>query len=45
MKIDQILNVPKKSQDTTSCGTTYSGQKGDQPQDIVSCDFFGTLRI
>ena len=38
MKIDQILNVPKKSQDTTSCGTTYSGQKGDQPQDIVSQD-------
>ena len=36
MKIDQILNVPKKSQDTTSCGTTYSGQKGDQTQDIVS---------
>tara|TARA_A100001011_G_scaffold359840_1_gene406669 strand:- start:929 stop:1447 length:519 start_codon:yes stop_codon:yes gene_type:complete len=36
MKIDQIMTLPKKSQDTTSCGTTYSGQNGDQPQDIVS---------
>ena len=38
MKIDQILNVPKKSQDTTSCGTTYSGQKAGSTQDLVSQD-------
>ena len=38
MKIDQILNVPKKSQDTTSCGTTYSHQKAGQTQDLVSQD-------
>ena len=35
MKISELILVPKKIQDTTSCGTTYSGQKGDQPQDIV----------
>ena len=35
MKIDQILNVPKKSQDTTSCGTTSSAIKGQPTQDIV----------
>ena len=38
MKLAEILAVQKSKQDTTSCGTTYSGQKGDQPQDIVSQD-------
>jgi len=38
MKIKEIMLVPKKSQDTTSCGTTYSGQKTDSAQDIVSQD-------
>ena len=36
MKIAEFLTVQKNIQDTTSCGTTYSGQKGDQTQDIVS---------
>ena len=36
MKIAEFLTVQKNIQDTTSCGTTYSGQNGDQPQDIVS---------
>ena len=35
MKISELLNMPKKSQDTTSCGTTSSAIKGDQTQDIV----------
>ena len=35
MKIKEIMLVPKKSQDTTSCGTTYSGQKSGLAQDIV----------
>ena len=38
MKLAEILIVQKSKQDTTSCGTTYSGQKGDQPQDIVPQD-------
>ena len=38
MKLAEILAVQKSKQDTTSCGTTYSGQNGDQPQDIVSQD-------
>ena len=38
MKLAEILTVQKSKQDTTSCGTTYSGQKGDQPQDIVPHD-------
>ena len=38
MKLAEILTVQKSKQDTTSCGTTYSGQKGDQPQDIVPQD-------
>ena len=36
MNIKEFIIAPKKSEDTTSCGTTYSGQKGDQTQDIVS---------
>ena len=48
MKISELLNMPKKSQDTTSCGTTSSAIKGDQtqdivPQDIVSENFEGTI--
>ena len=35
MKISEFINVPKESKDTTSCGTTYSGQKADPAQDIV----------
>ena len=35
MKINELILVPSKSQDTTSCGTTYSGQKPDSAQDIV----------
>ena len=34
MKIKEFI-VPKKSQDTTSCGTTYSGQPEGSTQDIV----------
>jgi hypothetical protein len=48
MKISELLNMPKKSQDTTSCGTTSSAIKGDQtqdivPQDIVPENFEGTI--
>ena len=35
MKISELILVPKKLQDTTSCGTTYSGQSGGSVQDIV----------
>ena len=35
MKISELILVPSKSQDTTSCGTTYSGQKPGLAQDIV----------
>ena len=35
MKISELILVPSKSQDTTSCGTTYSGQKPSSAQDIV----------
>jgi hypothetical protein len=35
MKIKEFILVPSKSQDTTSCGTTYSGQSEDLAQDIV----------
>ena len=38
MKISEFINVPKESKDTTSCGTTYSGQKADLAQDIVPQD-------
>ena len=38
MKISEFINVPKESKDTTSCGTTYSGQKADPAQDIVPQD-------
>ena len=48
MKIKEIMLVPKKPQDTTSCGTTYSGQKLGLAQDIVPQDiapknFKGTI--
>ena len=36
MKIKEFILVPIKSQDTTSCGTTYSDQKADKTQDLVS---------
>ena len=35
MKISEFISVPEKSKDTTSCGTTYSGQKAGSAQDIV----------
>ena len=35
MKITEFIAVQKNSQDTTSCGTTYSGQKATAAQDIV----------
>ena len=35
MKIQEFIIAPKKVQDTTSCGTTYSGQKGGMAQDLV----------
>lgn len=38
MKISELILVPKKIQDTTSCGTTYSGQKAGSTQDLVSQD-------
>ena len=38
MKIKEFIVAPKNSEDTTSCGTTYSGQKGHSAQDIVSQD-------
>ena len=36
MKIKEFIIVPKESKDTTSCGTTYSGQPKGSAQDIVS---------
>jgi hypothetical protein len=38
MKIREFILAPKKIQDTTSCGTTYSGQKGTAAQDLVPQD-------
>ena len=35
MKINEITLVPNESKDTTSCGTTYSGQKAGSTQDIA----------
>ena len=35
MKISELILVPSKSQDTTSCGTIYSDQKSDLAQDVV----------
>ena len=35
MKIREFAIVPSKNQDTTSCGTTYSGQPTGLTQDIV----------
>ena len=35
MKIREFIIAPKKIQDTTSCGTTYSGQKDGVAQDLV----------
>ena len=35
MKLAEILTVQKSKQDTTSCGTTYSGQPKGSAQDIV----------
>ena len=43
MKITELLNMPKKSDDTTSSGTTYSITKGGQAQDIVSHDLVPDL--
>jgi len=38
MKIREFIISPKTVQDTTSCGTTYSGQKSNVAQNIVSQD-------
>ena len=38
MKLSEFLTVQKQDQDTTSCGTTSSGQKATSPQHIVSQD-------
>ena len=38
MKIREFILAPKTVQDTTSCGTTYSGQKDTTAQNIVSQD-------
>ena len=38
MKIKEFIIVPKESKDTTSCGTTYSGQPTGSAQDIVPQD-------
>ena len=38
MKIREFILAPKTVQDTTSCGTTYSGQKGTVTQNLVSQD-------
>jgi len=35
MKIAEFLAVQKSTKDTTSCGTTYSGQKAGSTQDIA----------
>jgi len=35
MKIKEFIIVPNESKDTTSCGTTYSGQPTASTQDIV----------
>ena len=35
MKITEFIVVPKKLEDTTSCGTTSSASKGQPTQDIV----------
>ena len=43
MKISELMLVPKKSQDTTSCGTTYSDQKSGSAQDIVPENFEGFI--
>ena len=40
MKIKEFIIVPKNSKDTTSCGTTYSGQPKGSAQDIVSQNNF-----
>ena len=38
MKIKEFAIAPKESKDTTSCGTTYSGQPAVSAQDIVPQD-------
>ncbi len=38
MRIAEFIAVQKNIQDTTSCGTTSSGQKTTSPQHIVSQD-------
>ena len=43
MKITELLNTPKKSDDTTSSGTTYSITKRGQAQDIVPHDLVPDL--
>ena len=38
MKISELILVPKKIQDTTSCGTTYSITPETETQDVVPHD-------
>ena len=38
MKISELLNTPKKSEDTTSSATTSSAIQGNQTQDVVPQD-------
>ena len=43
MKIKEFVIVPKKIEDTTSCGTTSSTIKGQPTQDIVPQDIVGEI--
>ena len=50
MKISELLNTPKKLEDTTSSATTSSAIQGGQtqdvvPQDIVPTQFEGTTEV
>jgi hypothetical protein len=45
MKITEIILVPSKSQDTTSCGTTSSITPAESAQDIVSQDIVEKNRL
>ena len=50
MKISELLNTPKKLEDTTSSATTSSAIQGGQtqdivPQDVVPHQFEGTIEV
>jgi len=44
MKIREFILVPKTVQDTTSCGTTSSGQKAGSTQDLVPQDLVPEIK-